>query len=101
MLPSAGNYIPTVHLNSYPASRRDDPSTASSDPNLSVAAVYQDAERVVVSLRRRVDLKPRHHALVVACTDCPHTHDSTVVVGPRIIVTPLLVVCPVRVPRTL
>ena len=30
--------------------------------------------------RERVDLKPRHEALVVAFTDCPPAHDSTVVV---------------------
>ena len=30
-------------------------------------------------MRERVDLKPRHEALVVAFTDCPPAHDSTVV----------------------
>ena len=35
-------------------------------------------------MRERVDLKPRHEALVVAFTDCPPTHDSTVVVEPFI-----------------
>ena len=34
--------------------------------------------------RERVDLKPRHEALVVAFTDCPPAHDSTVVVEPLI-----------------
>ena len=76
--------IPAVHRTSHPASRPADPSTASSDPNLSVAAVHHDAEGVDVSLRERVDLKPRHEALVVAFTDCPPTHDSTVVVEPLI-----------------
>ena len=45
---------------------------------------HHDAEGVDVSLRERVDLKPRHEALVVAFTDCPPTHDSTVVVEPLI-----------------
>ena len=81
--PSTGNSIPVVHRTSHPASRPADQSTASSDPNLSVAAVH-DAEGVDVSLRERVDLKPRHEALVVAFTDCPPTHDSTVVVEPFI-----------------
>ena len=35
-------------------------------------------------MRERVDLKPRHEALVVAFTDCPPAHDSTVVVEPLI-----------------
>ena len=35
-------------------------------------------------MRERVDLKPRHEALVVAFTDCPPVQDSTVVVDPRI-----------------
>ena len=51
---------------------------------MSVATVHYDAEGVDVSLRERVDLKPRHEALVVAFTDCPPVHDSTVVVGPLI-----------------
>ena len=54
------------------------------DSNLSVAAVHHDAEGVDVSLRERVDLKPRHEALVVAFTDFPPAHDSTVVVEPLI-----------------
>ena len=57
---------------------------SSCDPNLSVAAVHHDAEGIDVSLRERVDLKPRHEALVVAFTDCPPAHDSSVVVEPRI-----------------
>ena len=77
---STGNSIPVVHRTSYPAFRPADPSTASSDPNLSVAAVHHDAEGVDVSLRERVDLKRRHEALVVAFTDCPPAHDYTVVV---------------------
>ena len=52
--------------------------------NLSVAAVHHDAEGVDVSLRERVDLKPRHEALVVAFTDFPPANDSTVVVEPLI-----------------
>ena len=60
---STGNSIPAVHRISHPASRPADPSTASSDPNLSVAAVHHDAEGVDVSLRERVDLKPRHESL--------------------------------------
>ena len=51
---------------------------------MSVAAVPHDAEGLDVSLRERVDLKPRHEALVVAFTDCPPAHDSTVVVEPLI-----------------
>ena len=35
-------------------------------------------------MRERVDVKPRHEALVVAFTDCPPAHDSTVVVEPLI-----------------
>ena len=49
---------------------------------MSVAAVHHDAEGVDVSLRERVDLKPIHEVLVVAFTDCPPAHDSTVVVEP-------------------
>ena len=82
--PSTGNSIPAVHRTSHPASRPVDPATASSDPNLSVTAVHHDAEGVDVSLSERVDLKPRHEALVVAFTDCPPAHDSTVVVEPLI-----------------
>ena len=48
--------ISAVNRNNHPASRPADPSTASSDPNLSVAAVHPDAEGVHVSLRERVDL---------------------------------------------
>ena len=70
--PFTGYCIPAVHRTSYPASRPADPSTASSDPNLSVAAVHHDAEGVDVSLRERVDLNPRHEALVAAFTDFPH-----------------------------
>ena len=81
---STGNSIPVVHRTSYPAFRPADPSTASSDPNLSVAAVHHDAEGGDVSLRERVDLKPRHEALVVAFTDCPPAHDFTVGVVPLI-----------------
>ena len=51
---------------------------------MSVAAVYCDAEGVDVSLRKRVDLKPRHEALVVAFTDGPPAHDSIVVGEPLI-----------------
>ena len=82
--PSAGDSIPVVHRTSHPTSRPADPSTASSDPNVSVAAVHHDAEGVDVSLRERVDLKPRHKALVVAFTDCPPAHDFTVGVEPLI-----------------
>ena len=53
---STGNSIPAVHRTSHPTSRPADPSTASSDPNLSVATVHHDAEGVDVSLRERVDL---------------------------------------------
>ena len=68
--PSTGNSIPpAVHRTSHPASRPADPSTASSDPKLSVAAVRHDAEGVDVSFRERVDLKPRREVLVVAFTD--------------------------------
>ena len=35
-------------------------------------------------MRERVDLNPRHEALVVAFTDCPPVKDSTVVVEPPI-----------------
>ena len=35
-------------------------------------------------MRERVDVKPRHEALVVAFTDSPPAHDSTVVVEPLI-----------------
>ena len=73
-----------LHPTSHPASHPADPSTASSDPNLSVAAVHHDAEGVDVSLRERVDLNPRHEALVAAFTDCPPAQDSTVVVEPLI-----------------
>ena len=82
--PSTGDSIPTVHRTSYPASRPADPSTVSSDSNLSVTAVHHDAEGVDVRLRERVDLKSRHEALVVAFTDCLPAHDSTVVVEPLI-----------------
>ena len=75
--PSAGKSIPAVHRTSHPASRPADPSTASNDPNLCVAAVYHDAEGVDVRLRERVDLKPRYEALVVAFTDRPPAQDST------------------------
>ena len=54
--PSTGNSIPAILRTSHPASSPADPSTASSDPNLSVAAVHPDAEGVHVSLRERVDL---------------------------------------------
>ena len=83
VFPSTGNSIPAVHR-THPASRPADPSTASSDPNLSVVAVHHDAEGVDVSLRERVDIKPRPEALVVAFTDCPLAHDYTVVVEPLI-----------------
>ena len=75
--------MPAVHRSSHPASRPADPSTAFSDPNLSVAAVYHDAEGLDDRLRERVDLK-RHEVLVVAFTDCPPVHDSTDVVEPLI-----------------
>ena len=80
--PFTGNSIPAVHRTGHPASRPADPSTDSSDANLSVAAVHHDAEGVDISLRERFDLKPRHEALVVALTNCPPAHDSTVVVEP-------------------
>ena len=51
---------------------------------MSIAAVHHDVEGVDVSLRERVGLEPRHEALVVAFTDCPPAHDSTVVVEPLI-----------------
>ena len=57
--PSTGNSMPAFHRTSHPASRPAESSTASSDPNLSVAAVHHDAEIVDVSLRELVDLKPR------------------------------------------
>ena len=79
---STGDSIPAVHRSSYPASPPADPSTPPSDHNLSVASVHHDAEGVDVMLRERVDLKPRHEALIVAFTDCPPTHDCTVVVEP-------------------
>ena len=60
---STGNSIPAVHRTSHPASRPAESSTASSDPNLSVAAVHHDAEIVDVSLRELVDLKPRLETL--------------------------------------
>ena len=82
--PSTGDSIPAVHRTSYPASRPADPSTVFCDSNVSVAAVHHDAEGVVVRLRERVDLKPRHEALVVAFTDCLPAHDFTVVVEPLI-----------------
>ena len=82
--PSTGDSIPAVHRTSYPASRPADPSTVSSDSILSVAAVHHDAEGVDVRLRERVDLKPRHEALVVAFSGCLTAHDSTVVVEPLI-----------------
>ena len=82
--PSTGDSIPAVHRISYPAYRPANPSTVSSDHNLSVAAVHHNAEGVDVRLRERVDLEPRHEALVVAFTDCPPAHDSTVVVEPLI-----------------
>ena len=82
--PPTGDSLPAVYRTSYPAFRPADPSTVSSDSNLSVAAVHHDAEGVDVWLRERVDLKPRHEALVVAITDCLTAHDSTVVVEPLI-----------------
>ena len=51
---------------------------------MSVAAVHYDADGVDVSWRKRVDLKPRHEAVVVDYADCPPSHDSTVVVEPLI-----------------
>ena len=85
--PSAGDYIPGVHRTSYPASRPADRSIAvSSDPNPSVAAVYHDAEGVDVRLRERVDLQPRHEALVAAFTDCLPANDSISVVETLIMV---------------
>ena len=74
--PSTGNSIPAVHRTSHPASRPADPSTASSDPKLSVAAVRHDAEGVDVSFRERVDLKPRREVLVVAFTCLLYTSPS-------------------------
>ena len=53
--PSTANSIPAVHRTSHPAARPADPFTASSDPNLSVAAVHHDAEGVDVSLRERIE----------------------------------------------
>ena len=43
-LPSTGNSTPAVHRTNHPPSRSTDPSTASGDPNLSVAAVHHDVE---------------------------------------------------------
>ena len=74
--PSTGNSIQAVHRTSHPASRPVDPSTASSDSNLSAAAVHHDAEEVDVSLRERIDLKSRHEAVVVAYTCLLYTSPS-------------------------
>ena len=50
-----------------------------------VAAVHKDAEIPAVKLRDRINLRPGYAAVVTAYTDVNPSHDTEVVVEPRIL----------------
>ena len=73
---------------SIPATHRS-PDTCShvtpSTVSPSVAAVHKDAETHAVKLRSRINLRPRHGAVITAFTDAKPLKDTEVVIEPRIL----------------
>ena len=80
------NFSSTTY--STPATHRwpdhfSDPTASTVTP--SVAAVHRDAEAHAVKLRKRINLGRRHGTVITAFTDVKPSHDTDVVIEPRLL----------------